>query len=44
VGIAGPVADGDTVAVLGAAKSQYKIRLSGIAAPEKKQDMLANKL
>ncbi|UUZ67376.1 thermonuclease family protein [Polaromonas sp. P2-4] len=32
------VADGDTVTVLDADKVQHKIRLSGIDAPEKKQD------
>jgi len=31
------VADGDTITVLDANKVQYKIRLSGIDAPEKKQ-------
>lgn len=31
------VADGDTVTVLDGANTQYKIRLSGIDAPEKKQ-------
>jgi len=31
------VADGDTVTVLDASKTQHKIRLSGIDAPEKKQ-------
>ena len=31
------VADGDTVTVLDADKTQHKIRLSGIDAPEKKQ-------
>lgn len=31
------VADGDTVTVLDASKSQHKVRLSGIDAPEKKQ-------
>lgn len=31
------VADGDTITVLDAAKVQYKIRLAGIDAPEKKQ-------
>lgn len=31
------VSDGDTVTVLDAAKVQYKIRLSGIDAPEKRQ-------
>ncbi len=31
------VTDGDTIIVLGANKIQYKIRLSGIDAPEKKQ-------
>ncbi len=32
------VADGDTVTVLDAQKTQHKIRLSGIDAPEKAQD------
>lgn len=32
------VADGDTIAVLDATITQYKIRLAGIDAPEKKQD------
>jgi endonuclease YncB( thermonuclease family) len=31
------VSDGDTITVLDAAKVQYKIRVSGIDAPEKKQ-------
>jgi endonuclease YncB( thermonuclease family) len=31
------VADGDTVTVLDASRQQYKIRLMGIDAPEKKQ-------
>lgn len=31
------VADGDTITVLDSTKTQYKIRLSGIDAPEKKQ-------
>ncbi len=31
------VTDGDTITVLDAAKIQYKIRVSGIDAPEKKQ-------
>lgn len=31
------VADGDTVTVLDASKSQHKVRLSGIDAPEKEQ-------
>ena len=31
------VSDGDTITVLDASNSQYKIRLSGIDAPEKKQ-------
>ncbi len=31
------VADGDTITVLDASKVQYKIRLSGIDAPEKAQ-------
>lgn len=31
------VADGDTITVLSADKRQYKIRLAGIDAPEKKQ-------
>lgn len=31
------VADGDTITILDAANSQYKIRLAGIDAPEKKQ-------
>ena len=31
------VADGDTITVLDAGKTQHKIRLSGIDAPEKKQ-------
>lgn len=31
------VADGDTITVLDATKTQHKIRLSGIDAPEKKQ-------
>jgi endonuclease YncB( thermonuclease family) len=31
------VADGDTITVLAASKSQHKIRLSGIDAPEKAQ-------
>lgn len=31
------VADGDTITVLDAAKTQHKIRLNGIDAPEKKQ-------
>ena len=31
------VTDGDTITVLDAAKTQYKIRLSGIDAPEKRQ-------
>lgn len=32
------VTDGDTITVLDASNAQYKIRLSGIDAPEKKQD------
>lgn len=32
------VADGDTITVLGSNNTQYKIRLSGIDSPEKKQD------
>lgn len=32
------VADGDTLTVLSPDKTQYKIRLAGIDAPEKKQD------
>lgn len=32
------LADGDTVTVLDASKTQYRIRLAGIDAPEKKQD------
>jgi endonuclease YncB( thermonuclease family) len=31
------VADGDTITVLDASNTQYKVRLSGIDAPEKKQ-------
>nr|SPS06242.1 Uncharacterized endonuclease [Candidatus Nitrotoga fabula] len=31
------ISDGDTVTVLDASKTQYKIRLQGIDAPEKKQ-------
>lgn len=31
------VADGDTITVLDASNTQYKIRLAGIDAPEKKQ-------
>ncbi len=31
------VTDGDTITVLDATKTQYKIRLAGIDAPEKKQ-------
>lgn len=31
------VADGDTITVLDESKTQHKIRLSGIDAPEKKQ-------
>lgn len=31
------VTDGDTITVLGSANTQYKIRLSGIDAPEKRQ-------
>lgn len=31
------IADGDTITVLDASNTQYKIRLSGIDAPEKKQ-------
>jgi endonuclease YncB( thermonuclease family) len=31
------VTDGDTITVLDAAKTQYKIRLAGVDAPEKKQ-------
>lgn len=37
VGKVAAVADGDTVTVLDAGKVQYKIRVSGIDAPEKKQ-------
>ena len=32
------ISDGDTLTLLDAGHSQYKIRLSGIDAPEKKQD------
>lgn len=32
------IADGDTITVLDASNTQYKIRLSGIDSPEKKQD------
>ena len=32
------VTDGDTITVLDSSKTQYKIRLAGIDAPEKKQD------
>ena len=32
------IADGDTITILDATKAQYKIRLAGIDAPEKKQD------
>jgi endonuclease YncB( thermonuclease family) len=32
------IADGDTITVLDNTNTQYKIRLSGIDAPEKKQD------
>ena len=32
------VADGDTITVLDSQNTQYKIRLAGIDAPEKKQD------
>ncbi|MDO1476857.1 nuclease [Comamonas thiooxydans] len=32
------LADGDTVTVLDASRTQYRIRLAGIDAPEKKQD------
>ena len=38
VGTVVGLADGDTVTVLDASKTQYKIRLAGIDAPEKKQD------
>ena len=37
-GVVVGVADGDTVTVLDAQKTQHKIRLSGIDAPEKAQD------
>lgn len=32
------VSDGDTITVLDTTNTQYKIRLAGIVAPEKKQD------
>ena len=32
------IADGDTITILDASNMQYKIRLAGIDAPEKKQD------
>ena len=32
------VSDGDTITVLDSGKTQYKVRLAGIDAPEKKQD------
>ena len=38
VGTVVGLADGDTVTVLDASKTQYRIRLAGIDAPEKKQD------
>lgn len=38
VGTVVGLADGDTVTVLDASKTQYRIRLAGIDAPEKRQD------
>ncbi len=37
------VADGDTITILDNAKTQHKIRLSGIDAPEKKQQPFGNR-